>query len=102
MNLCRNGTTPSLLGEKPECRPTHYSRRLPLVTRTNIDRRVSIHEPSREDWEENLVIENGDKSKNMDGSKTRAYTGASVYSEMLRIQKSFKLMDKRSVLQAEI
>ncbi|KAJ8975982.1 hypothetical protein NQ317_016228 [Molorchus minor] len=64
--------------------------------------RVNIRIPSKEDWTNNGVIEEGETSVYTDASITLAGAGAGIYSEALDIRKAYKLTEGCSALQAEI
>ncbi|KAJ8965953.1 hypothetical protein NQ317_001040 [Molorchus minor] len=64
-----------------------HSRILAVIGRRNI--RI----PSKEDWTNNGVIEEGETSVYTDASITLAGAGAGIYSEALDIRKAYKLTE---------
>ncbi|XP_077257725.1 uncharacterized protein LOC143894919 [Temnothorax americanus] len=78
--------------------PTDY-----LVARYNFEGCVNnIHIPSREDWEDNSVINKNETSVYTNASITKTGTGIGIYSEALNIQKSYRLKNGCRAIQAEI
>ncbi|KAJ8973041.1 hypothetical protein NQ317_017987 [Molorchus minor] len=70
------------------------SRRTDYITAKNNPRGgVNIRIPSKEDWTNNGVIEEGETSVYTDASITLAGAGAGIYSEALDIRKAYKLTE---------
>ncbi|XP_077265721.1 uncharacterized protein LOC143899357 [Temnothorax americanus] len=77
--------------------PTDY-----LVARHNFEECVNIRIPSKEEWEDNSVINEHETSVYTDASITKTGAGIGIYSEALNIQKSYRLKNGCHAIQAEI
>ncbi|XP_077281865.1 uncharacterized protein LOC143908235 [Temnothorax americanus] len=77
--------------------PTDY-----LVARHNFEGCVNIRIPSKEEWEDNSVINEHETSVYTDASITKTGAGIGIYSEALNIQKSYRLKNGYHAIQAEI
>ena len=72
-----------------------------IIKRNNFES-LKIQIPDRKSWNSNSIIQRNGIPIFTDGSKTGTGVGSGVYSEVLGIQKSYRLPNDCSVFQAEI
>lgn len=72
------------------------------VPTLDFSRNFEIKVPSREEWERQDVIGEGETAIYTDGSKMSEGTGAGVYSSYWGFSESYRLPDECSVFQAEL
>ena len=73
-----------------------------MVAKNAYEWSVDTYIPTKEDWDNNLVINGNEVSIYTDTSKSNTGTGIGIYSEVLNIQKSYRLEDVCCTTQAEI
>ena len=73
-----------------------------MIAKDSLGWEVGIFTPTKEDWAKDQVMNKSEVSIFTDASITNKGIGVGIYSEMLNLHKSFRLMDGCSVVQAEI